>query len=91
LDLAKNIAHALHADLQDFLFSYDGQIFNVSASIGVTVVTEHTATIESVLAAADSACYAAKTQGRNRYHVYDPANNEPDVSKERDGSVSDII
>ncbi|MEZ5574367.1 MAG: diguanylate cyclase [Candidatus Competibacteraceae bacterium] len=40
------------------------------ASIGVVSITAASESSDSVLSAADSACYAAKDAGRNRAHLY---------------------
>jgi EAL domain-containing protein (putative c-di-GMP-specific phosphodiesterase class I) len=50
--------------------------FAVGVSIGVVHVTPGPHTLESVLAAADAACYMAKDKGRNRVQVYRPEDSE---------------
>jgi diguanylate cyclase (GGDEF)-like protein len=91
LNLARKVVHNLHDKLQEFLFSWDDQIFKVNASIGVAAVTKHTTTQESVLTAADDACYTAKEKGRNRYHINEPGDNELSSTQRGEGSVSGII
>lgn len=68
---AKEVAENILAAIQDFSLSWEGgKYFKVGASIGVayTNAGEHTAA--AVLRAADSACYAAKNNGRGRVEVY---------------------
>ena len=91
LDLARKVIHGLHENLQEFLFSWDEQIFKVCASIGVAAVTRHTSTLESVMVAADSACYTAKERGRNCYHINEPEDGDLYPSHKGTGSVSNII
>jgi diguanylate cyclase (GGDEF)-like protein/PAS domain S-box-containing protein len=56
--------------MNDFRFTWQDKLFDVSASIGIVPITADSGTIVDVLSAADSACYAAKDLGRNRLHVY---------------------
>ncbi len=48
----------------------DGQPYHCEASIGVSLVSGHTQTVDEVLRQADNAMYQAKTKGRNRLYVY---------------------
>lgn len=48
----------------------------VSASIGITLYPEDGASPEDMLRHADQAMYAAKAEGRNRYHYFTPALQE---------------
>ena len=45
-------------------------MFDVGVSVGLVEVGKDSGSAESVLSAADSACYIAKQQGRGRTHVY---------------------
>lgn len=51
-------------------FTWEGKIYEVGASAGVSQVDATTASTEAVLAEADVACYAAKSAGRGRVSVF---------------------
>ena len=89
--VARKIVATLHNDIQDFVFEWHDRKFNIGASIGVTSITRQTATIESVLANADQACYAAKKKGRNRIHFYNTDNQPTAYAQLESESVSRIL
>ena len=70
LEQAQRVAEKLRGAVSDFRFSWDEHIFSIGVSIGLVPITRHSAGVTDVLAAADSACYVAKDEGRNRIHVY---------------------
>ncbi|HZF14915.1 MAG TPA: EAL domain-containing protein [Steroidobacteraceae bacterium] len=67
---AVEVARTLLKVIEQFQFVWGSSTFFVGASIGVVPVDQHFRRITQVLAAADTACYAAKDQGRHRVHVY---------------------
>lgn len=69
MDMAVKQLEKLLASLRKFRFIYEGQSFNVGASIGLVEIGSNSSMTE-VLKQADSACYAAKDAGRGRLHVY---------------------
>jgi diguanylate cyclase (GGDEF)-like protein/PAS domain S-box-containing protein len=69
LDKARQIADDVCRKVADHRFVWRDRIFNVGASIGLVEISKEAASIEEVLAAADSACYQAKRQG-NHVTVY---------------------
>ncbi len=69
LDDAGRVATKLCDAMEGFLFEWEGKPFNVSCSIGVVPIEAEMSNVDSVLRAADLACYVAKEQGRNRVHV----------------------
>jgi diguanylate cyclase (GGDEF)-like protein len=71
LDSAVLMANKLREAAQKFRFVWkQDKIFNLSVSIGLVEIKADTQNMNSVLSAADAACYAAKNQGRNRVHIY---------------------
>ena len=70
LDKARQIADDVCQAVGDFRFAWQDRTFDIGVSIGLVEVAKDSGTAESVLSAADSACYVAKQQGRGRIHVY---------------------
>lgn len=67
---AQTVAESIRALVEDFRFSWDGKSFSVGVSIGLVPLNGHQEGLNSLLGAADAACYAAKEAGRNRVHIY---------------------
>ncbi len=70
LERAIGIADDMRAAIRDYRFVWKDSAFEIGASIGLVEIGENSESIESLLSAADVACYAAKDLGRNRVHVY---------------------
>jgi diguanylate cyclase (GGDEF)-like protein/PAS domain S-box-containing protein len=70
IDDARKVAAKLHESIEQFRFVWEGQTMSVAVTIGVVAINEFSASVEQVMSAADSACYTAKKEGRNRYKVY---------------------
>ncbi|MFW5426571.1 MAG: EAL domain-containing protein [Methylophagaceae bacterium] len=69
MDMAAKQLERLLTSLRAFRFIYEGQSFNIGASIGLVDIGSNSS-MTDVLKQADSACYAAKDAGRDRLHVY---------------------
>ena len=76
LNKAQEIAGDLLESIQAFRFEYDNKVFKVGASIGLTEISPNkTLELNTILGAADSACYTAKRAGGNNVHVYQSNDN----------------
>ncbi|MGM0435320.1 MAG: GGDEF domain-containing protein, partial [Pseudomonadota bacterium] len=75
VDVARRLTEELRQRITDHPFSSGSVTFTLSASIGVTEIHGHHRDPESVMEAADQACYGAKENGRN--HVYVVSLDEP--------------
>lgn len=51
-------------------FSWRGQNFILSLSIGIVLINNETESVSDILRKADSACFVAKDSGRNTAHLY---------------------
>ena len=70
LSQAREIAEKLRGAVDAYGLLWEGTRFSVGASVGVVPVDGSYATAADVLRAADAACYAAKTRGRNCVAVH---------------------
>ncbi|HEX7236675.1 MAG TPA: EAL domain-containing protein, partial [Gammaproteobacteria bacterium] len=70
LDKAQQIAEDVVQAVAGHQFAWQDRVFDVGVSMGLVEVGKDSGSPESVLGAADSACYIAKQQGRGRTHVY---------------------
>ncbi|HCY64718.1 MAG TPA: hypothetical protein DHV59_18230 [Oxalobacteraceae bacterium] len=66
---AARIAENLRETASDFRFVWQDNSFTVSLSIGVINFGDNDMSVTDILSAADTACYIAKENGRNRVHV----------------------
>jgi diguanylate cyclase (GGDEF)-like protein/PAS domain S-box-containing protein len=73
---AKAVVENLIKVVGEFSFPWEEQNFSIGVSIGMVDVSRHSAAMHQVLQAADSACYLAKEQGRNRLHVHQATDAE---------------
>jgi len=78
------VAHNLLGFFESYRFYSESQLFNVTCSMGITYLNQHTESSDTALSHADIACNIAKTEGRNCFHIYDPAN------KQLDGMAEDM-
>ncbi len=70
LDKAQQIAEDVVRTVAGHPFTWQDRTFDVGVSVGLVEVGKDSGSAESVLSAADSACYVAKQKGRGRTHVY---------------------
>ena len=76
LPKAREIAEKICTIVKEFRFVWGDTIFELGVSIGLVQITAQSEDINSVMSAADTACYVAKDKGRNRVNVYQPDDEE---------------
>jgi len=81
LDAAANFAERLRAAVEAQLFDVNGVPLRITVSIGVASWLAHVDSAETLVAAADTALYAAKRSGRNLAICYEPALGQPATGK----------
>jgi len=67
---ALKLANQIRHEVENFQFLWQENRFTVGVSVGLVVVDDRWENVESLFSAADSACYIAKNEGRNRVIVY---------------------
>jgi len=70
LEKARQLTDDICQAVADYRFVWRDQIFDLGVSIGIVEIGHESGSAETVIGAADSACYVAKQQGRGRVHVY---------------------
>ncbi|VAW69985.1 diguanylate cyclase/phosphodiesterase (GGDEF & EAL domains) with PAS/PAC sensor(s) [hydrothermal vent metagenome] len=87
---AQIIAESILKSMQQFVFVENGQAFNIYCSIGVAIMDGGNFTAEEFFSQADMSCFHAKSEGRNRYHMFDLGEQE-ELRKSADISWSKRI
>ena len=70
--IAVNIANKIRLAIEEFRFGWDGKTFSIGVSIGIVEIDQLCPGVQDVLGNADAACYAAKDNGRNQVHLFQP-------------------
>jgi len=73
LEKARQIAGDVVQAVADHRFVWQDRIFTIGVSVGIVELGPDSGSVQDMLAAADSACYMAKQQGRGQVHVYSSA------------------
>jgi len=83
-EATERVAENIRQLFESYRFYDSGQTFNVTCSLGATIINANTTNGDDALAQADLACHVAKNLGRNKIHIYDPED------KEKDGMAEDV-
>ncbi len=70
LERAREIAERLRQTVAEFRFSWKGKGIDIGVSIGLVAIDGTNNNPAAIMSSAESACYVAKEQGRNRIHIY---------------------
>jgi diguanylate cyclase (GGDEF)-like protein len=87
---ANQINNALLKIIRDYRFIHDDKIFNIGVSIGLVVINQGFQSVSEVIHAADSACYSAKSAGRNQSFLFNAGDIEVVQQRSAVESISDI-
>ena len=68
---AEDFANCILTRLAELKVSHSGQIFDVSASIGIVLFDTKNAKESDIMSISDHACYSAKDRGRNGFYTID--------------------
>ena len=69
----REVAESFHQLFESYTFVQNDKVFDIRVSIGAALISDGVSSAGDVLAQADLACALAKSGGRNRIHIYDPA------------------
>ena len=81
LEEAVRNAEQLREAIRNYKFVWEERTFRLGASIGVVPISPENEDVAALLSAADSACAAAKENGRNR--IYSFQENDIDLMRRR--------
>ena len=91
VDKAYQVIESLRDAVQDYQFNYEGKLFKIGASFGLTKISVHqTLTISELFATVDSACYAAKSKGGNCIQVHSHGDDRLSQRLNHQNWVADI-
>lgn len=79
---ASLIAEKILQSIRDYRFVWDNKSFRIGASIGIVDAPAQVSNYENLYHAADTACYMAKHNGRDRVHMV--TYNDANVTEERE-------
>ncbi|MCE2595194.1 EAL domain-containing protein [Motilimonas cestriensis] len=87
---AIELAERLRCVVQDYRFVWGDQVFSLGISIGIVAIEPNMKSFAEVLSLADTACYTAKEQGRNRIYFYSETNSMVSRYQQEMGWVSKL-
>ena len=71
IENARIVTRGLVDAIAGIEFEWEGHVWKIGASVGITAISCETPDLPGPLQQADMACYAAKAAGRNRIFVWD--------------------
>jgi len=72
-EFAQSAATQLRDSVQAWQFDWNDKAFQVGVSVGVVAITRLAPSLSAILSEADTACFTAKEQGRNRVFAFHDA------------------
>ncbi len=87
LEQASRLAEKMRLILDETVFNFGAHTFDITGSVGMTMIDGRVASIERVLANADAACHIAKQQGRNMIHLFDERRDVSAYDEKKQGWI----
>ena len=91
LEAAHQVCENLLEAVKEIRFAWQDKTFTVGVSIGLSVISDTTGDMGTVIAATDAACYRAKENGRNRIEVNNPSTGRESRSTNDSPGVARIV
>ncbi|MCW8196811.1 EAL domain-containing protein [Proteobacteria bacterium 005FR1] len=82
-DHAKQIAEEIVGRIEAVRLEWQGRTHSISASVGIAPVLAGRTSVDTAMAQADIACYAAKSAGRGRVSVYGLGEDDASTQHEK--------
>ena len=82
LEQTERVASDVFSHFKTAMFEHEGNVFPVRCSMGVVAINKQLNDVESIMSAADIACYAAKSNGRNNFVTYSESDSSMSKHKE---------
>lgn len=76
---AQDVAQKILNGIREFEFCWDVKKYRIGVSIGLVAINSNKIATSDLLRQADTACYLAKENGKNRIQVY--SQNDPDAKR----------
>lgn len=89
-DTAQKIAEKIRRYVDKFIFKWEEKDYGLGVSIGIIVLDETVTTYEEALKLADTSCYLAKEEGRNRIHFHTSADQAVLLRLQQNNIISQI-
>lgn len=80
-----DVADSFREVLEEYSFTYDGKQYPVHGSVGVCVIDKDSVSASEIMSNADIACHIAKSDGRNRVHLFDAATDKSHATAQEAG------
>jgi diguanylate cyclase (GGDEF)-like protein/PAS domain S-box-containing protein len=76
IESVRPLAGKILESVKQLRFSNDDRVFEITTSIGITLINRHSRRATHAMSEADLACQAAKDMGGNRFHIYTSSDEE---------------
>jgi diguanylate cyclase (GGDEF)-like protein/PAS domain S-box-containing protein len=73
------VADEYRETLDHYMFVHNDKQYKVNGSLGIALIGQDSESAGEILANADIACHVAKSEGRNRSHLFVPESDNKDV------------